>query len=957
MDGWYLGIMKNIAAIKNDLLIRKMEAIRDIFGRYFISSPKDKADYSIKFSNELNRKYYKLADLSNSSIATFWSEYMEAVEEYLTKVKNNKINEYFDIVRYLKDHIPIFIQLTIKTRKDCSNDISDGKFIPVMVAICQKSIKDNLIIKDDSHLDTIIAVTAEDDEPDTVDGFYVQNIRIHFPKIMTHTNILRNIKESIISYTSEYSVLQYLRNDSVDFHRNIKIYGMENNEIPIYPSCSFDDHICRPVEAYADYYRLLNIQEIIKYDYKYSTDNNIFDVREHNAIKNMGMIELSDFEQHRDIEDINFYIPFILNGNYQSIFHYSKTSATELGIKSNDSYQDTTHIKYIEDLIKLISYDYKKYHYLLKICAALVNQFKNDRDIGLRIWKNLVLDVAKNAPQMLEDMNITDTSIEKYYSEFDGHSENYTIKTIKYLARISNKNEYKSFSFRRIVEIIRESNPPSKKHVDDKLMADVIAEYFDDIVFTSFSERKWFIYDYHNKKHHLKSSPDNAKVQYLISKFMLSDMEKILKNVIEDYYNLGSEIEIVKNRMNAIIHRMKSGTNISISLKYAKPYFNKDDMETKLDVNLSVFGCDNGVFDIIDDNISKISCVKFRAGLPEDLITRYAPTPYIKHTYGDDKIEMVEKYVMQLIGQNCEMKDFLLKVMASCLRGNKLKYFIIMTGETDAGKSTFKKLLEATLGYGMVHTINNSVITSTNPVKSGNANDELAKSIGARYVATQETNARLQKLSNNSVKNLTGGDTQQIRTLFKEGFIATQTGTLMLLCNDIPTFDLIDNAVAKRLCIFQFKSKFIEGAPKSEEEQRKRNEYPIDRQFDTKLEMLRKPFLWLLIQKLKEVLENGGERISIPEPVVEATKHYIKQTDSHRRYIEENMEFVEGEEVAPIKLSLVAGKFRSWKTQEDKDFKFNSAIDTEQLIEQLGRHNIEEIKNVKNVINYRFKEQ
>ena len=936
-----------------------MEAIRSIISQYFIRESKDKADYSIKFSNELNREYYKLADLSNSSIATFWSEYMEAVENYLVEVKNDDTTEYFDIIRYLKDHIPLFVQFTIKTRKDCSNDISDGKFIPIMVAICQKSIDDNLTIKDQSHLDTIVAVTAENDEGDIIDGFYVQNIRLHFPKIMTHTNVLRNIKESIISYTSEYSVQTYLGNDAVDFHRNIKIYGMENNEIPIYPSCSFDDHICRPVEAYADCYRLLNIDDVIKNDYKYSTGLNIFDVREHNAIKNMRMIELSDFEQHRDIDEINFYIPFILNGNYQSIVHYPKVSSSDLGFKPNDtsSIYDIKHIKYVEDMVKIISYDYKKYHYLLKICAALHNEFKNDPDVGLIIWKNLIVDVAKNAPEMLEDMNINDTSIQHYYYEYP-HSENYTIKTIKYLARISNRLKYQEFYQKRVVEIIRQSTPPPKKHVDDKLMADVIVEYMDDIVFTSFNEKKWFIYNYHNKQHHLTSSLDVGKVQYIISKFMLKDMQDILNLVVkEDYYNLGSEVEIVKNRMLAILQTMKSATKLSVALKYAKPYFNKDEIDTKLDVNLSVFGCDNGVFDIIDDKISNIKAVKYRAGVPEDLITRYAPTKYIKHRFEDEKISMVDKYIMQLMGNDFEMKEFFLKVMASCLRGNKLKYFIIMTGETDAGKSTFKKLLEATLGYGMVHTINNSVVTSTNPVKSGNANDELAKSIGARYVATQETNARIQKLSNNSVKNLTGGDTQQIRTLYKEGFIATQTGTLMLFCNDIPTFDLLDNAVAKRLCIFQFKSKFIEGAPKSEEEQKRRNHYPIDREFDTKLEKLRKPFLWLLIQKLKQVLENGEERLPVPRSIIDAAQHYIKQTDSHRRFIEESLEFVEGEEVAPIKLSLISSKFRIWKKQEEPDFKYNADIDTNQLIEHLGRHNIEDIKNIKHVLNYRFREE
>jgi phage/plasmid-associated DNA primase len=160
------------------------------------------------------------------------------------------------------------------------------------------------------------------------------------------------------------------------------------------------------------------------------------------------------------------------------------------------------------------------------------------------------------------------------------------------------------------------------------------------------------------------------------------------------------------------------------------------------------------------------------------------------------------------------------------------------------------------------------------------------------------------------LKKLSGGDTYWARDLFEKGKSAREVKpmfTLTFICNKLPKLKYSDKATWNRLRVIPFESTFVEPGqpcPKTFEEQLLEKKFPMDKQFDSKIQGMVGAFAWYLLEWRKKVTI----RVE-PEKVKEATAVYRRQNDIYRQFIEEN---ITEDKNSYISLAEIYAHFKEW---------------------------------------------
>lgn len=221
----------------------------------------------------------------------------------------------------------------------------------------------------------------------------------------------------------------------------------------------------------------------------------------------------------------------------------------------------------------------------------------------------------------------------------------------------------------------------------------------------------------------------------------------------------------------------------------------------KLDVADHLIGFDNGIYDV-DAGV-------FRAGKPDD---------YISMTTGYDFIETddrdVQDEIMRFIRSvmpSSEMVEYLLMVMAYLLHGRKhLEVLFFLTGISGRnGKGVCCTLLKACLG-SYYYEPSAELFTCTNKT-AGAPNAELAKSRGKlAMVASEPSDADGSTFNVNKLKNWRGNDTISVRDLYVAPISFRPKFAMILVMNQKPMLDKLDQAIAKSIRIIDFPFEFVE---------------------------------------------------------------------------------------------------------------------------------------------------
>ena len=486
--------------------------------------------------------------------------------------------------------------------------------------------------------------------------------------------------------------------------------------------------------------------------------------------------------------------------------------------------------------------------------------------------------------------------------------KDYTIGTLKYLVTIDNPESYDEYKKEKSDEYLKKSLEGSHNDIAKILYV----EYGSEFVCASVLGKTWF--QFHD--HIWEEIEEGVFLR-----------ERISEDIIEKYADMGRDIftkiagadkaeeamhQVRVKQLQKLISNLKSHPYKRNVMNEAADIFYNKNFKVKLDINPNLIAFKNGVYDL------KVN--KFRAGLPEDYLSKKMPINYIEFSYEDQRVKDVQKFLEQIFPDKSVRTYFLDTTSDVFEGGNKQKIGIFWTGEGDNGKSVTQTIMEQMLGEYAIK-IDTGFLTGKKS-SIGAASPEMSRAGGGvRWAVFEEPN-KDEEINGGTFKKITGNDSYWARDLFEKGKSTREITPLFMtifICNYLPRFSggTCDQAIWNRVRVIPFESTFVragEPCPGTYEEQLLQKRFPMDTNFYSKIPDLLEPLAWLLLEHRKHMTV----RIE-PEKVKMATSLYRKQNDIYRQFMEERI--IDSPD-SFINIDVLNASFKEW--YKDEGFSSNT---------------------------------
>ena len=448
-----------------------------------------------------------------------------------------------------------------------------------------------------------------------------------------------------------------------------------------------------------------------------------------------------------------------------------------------------------------------------------------------------------------------------------------SIGTLKYYASIDSPEKYNEFKKENSDKLIQESLAGSHNDIAKILFA----EYGNDFVCASISGKVWYQYISHRWEIIEEGIFLREKISSVIVNMFKERGRKLFdSDSKEDDQGAMNKVK----QLTKIIKDLKNASFKDNVMKEAREVFYDKRFREKLDNNPSLIAFKNGVYDLKEDI--------FRAGRPEDFISKSMPINFKNFSDDDKKVQEVYSFLEKVFPDRSVRIYFLDTSSEIFMGGNHRKIFQMWTGDGDNGKSITQMFFELMLGSSLSIKIPTTLVTSKKPM-SGSAWPELARAGGGVRAAWIEEIDESEEIYTGIVKHLTGNDSFVARDLFEKGKDIKEIKPmfkLFFICNKPAKFvGGGDKATWNRARVVPFESTFCrenDPAPESYEEQLRQKRFPMDKEFSTKIPGLVEAFAWVLLQhrtKPKMMID--------PEKVRMATNAYRQRNDVYRQFMEE----------------------------------------------------------------------
>jgi P4 family phage/plasmid primase-like protien len=472
-----------------------------------------------------------------------------------------------------------------------------------------------------------------------------------------------------------------------------------------------------------------------------------------------------------------------------------------------------------------------------------------------------------------------------------------TLGTLRYYASVDSPELYRDFKKEQATKYIHESLNGSHNDIAKVLHA----EYGNEFICASITNKVWFQFIGHRWEQceegiflREKISGEIVDRYSIIGKEILGQLAACTDKGEEAMYN--ARLKQVQSMMG----QLKSAPYKNNVMKECMEVFYDKRFREKLDTNPAIFPFNNGVYDL-NSNI-------FRAGRPEDFISKASPIDYIEFNEDDEQIHDIHDYLEKVFPDKSVRAYFTDIASDVFFGGNHQKHVYFLLGDGDNSKSVIQTLFEKMLGT-LAIKFNTTVITGKK-VQSGAANPEMARAGGGVRLATLEEPNTDEVINIGILKNLSGNDTFYARDLFekgKGGREITPMFKLFFICNKLPKLKHSDKAVFNRIRVIPFESTFCrpdDPAPDTYEEQLRTKRFPMDKEFSRKIPQMVQAFAWMLL-KHRLTLKDRVE----PEKVRAATELYRKENDIYRQFEDECIIKDSGKKLS---LNELNSQFKEW---------------------------------------------
>lgn len=261
------------------------------------------------------------------------------------------------------------------------------------------------------------------------------------------------------------------------------------------------------------------------------------------------------------------------------------------------------------------------------------------------------------------------------------------------------------------------------------------------------------------------------------------------------------------------------------------------------------------------------------------------------------------KFLDEICCGNADLVGFIQRAIGYSLTGStEEQCFFILNGNGANGKSTFVNIVNKLLGRYAKAAPEHTFLSGQ---RSG-VGDDLIYLAGARFISVAELDHG-QALAEAKIKRITGGDQITGRALYGVNQEQRMIGKIFLATNNLPNVKGRDHGIYRRFQIIPFDRTFAT--------------HEQDGKLFEKLEAELSGILNWAIAGCLEWQTNG---LQPPKIVTDQLEHYIRDTDTIRKYAEAELEFVPNERVMSSRLYQT---YREWCSrmgyapQDDKKFK------------------------------------
>ena len=336
-----------------------------------------------------------------------------------------------------------------------------------------------------------------------------------------------------------------------------------------------------------------------------------------------------------------------------------------------------------------------------------------------------------------------------------------------------------------------------------------------------FKEGEWRCWEDDNNRWKTHPNSEHPRqlaklITEIIPHDILDEVEKIKEKIGDEI--LTDELDAKFSKCRLLCENMAEHLQDTFS---RNKVFGACETEMNRDVafdnNGELLGFTNGVFDIkenkfrpyeMDDFVSMTTGWAFEEG---DWL-RYNDACDNGGELEGDLAERINTVLGVLAGilPNPAVRELLLTIYASSLRGKCLEKFIVWNGAGRNGKGLINEFWASCLGDYAYNDLPYEVFTD--PINATNGNPALAKIDKKRWCRAMEPK-KTKKLCNATIKKLTGGEGVQARLLYSNKTSILNHATWSIECNarlDLQEDPQPNGAEAERFIDIYFPNRFTE---------------------------------------------------------------------------------------------------------------------------------------------------
>jgi hypothetical protein len=500
---------------------------------------------------------------------------------------------------------------------------------------------------------------------------------------------------------------------------------------------------------------------------------------------------------------------------------------------------------------------------------------------------------AKLAYHTIQKQNHTPTykfqipNLEDYARKFYSNgvvNNNLSVRTVAWYAQKYNPTSYQNYFKGKMKEAV--DNALSMMTDTDIGMC--IYHYFK-LTMANISGKRNGWYKFEN--HHWKYLSSESTISNMISDTFVNMLHSLISenNTIIQTLNNSSERDRLEtqnsNIMKLVMNLKKTCFKSKILTELAgRLYDNDAEFGLKMNSSVTITGVVNGIIETIDKDIF------FRDGKPEDYVSKYSTTPYVKTLdWNSPSVIKLLIYLRQVFPDK-DLRELIKRFLSSFfVAKNQEKKCFVFTGRGDNSKSVFIKLISNMLGEEYAVEGPTTMLTEKKRGSSG-PNPEIARSKHTRALFLSEPGSE-EKLDFGLIKNITGGDTFFARMLNDNGGSIKMTFKLILQTNDIPVGKNTDKQGQNRIFIIPFKARWSKDASRDIKKQFRDNNgnghYLMDPDFDKNMPELGYAALWIAFQYWHIYATQGLNKCT---SVDEEIKKHWHETDPFVQFFDEHID-------------------------------------------------------------------